>query len=289
MDGYPKFTSTITKVQRPGRKKPIVIKRVPASERVNTEIDILSALDHPCIPKLLDRYTTDCMTCISMECKPGLTLEQASAERNFTEADARYVMKQLVHITNYLHNTKRVVHRNINPENVIVDEFNNVSLIDFSLADFITDNMTERIGTPAFCSPEMVCGKLYNEKIDVWGLGIIAYFLMSETLPFTGNSVNEVFESIYSYNPIIEKNFRRPVSSNFMDFIRQTLSKDMEERASTAELINHPWICHGLEPQQIMRAHSGGTSSAVARCLFGAKPRRVSLIPQHSAFTFSMS
>lgn len=248
--------STVAKLWSPGRKKPFVVKKVRTSTRTNTEIEVMKCLDHPGIPKFITSFTNDSTTCILMEYKKGETLDRAFASRDFSEADVRYVLKQLVNITNYLHTTKKVIHRDIKPQNVIVDDFNNVSLIDFGFADFIADAMTERLGTPAFCAPEVVCGKPYNEAADVWSLGVLAYSLMAESLPFEGKSIEEIFKSICIDDPVLPVRFRKPVSANFMDFIRRVLSKDPSNRPTIGDLMNHPWLssCPELTKSRLMKS-----------------------------------
>lgn len=238
--------STVLKMWCPGRKKPVIVKKVKTSTRSETEIEVLKSLEHPGIPKFITSFTNDDTTCIIMEYKKGLTLDRAFAERDFSEADVRYVLKQLVNITHYLHTTKKIVHRDIKPQNVIVDEFNNVSLIDFEFANFITD-MTEMVATPSSCEPEVISRTPYNKAGDVWSLGVLAYSLMAESQSFGGKSVEDIFKCICVSDPVLPMRFRKQVSANFIDFLKYGLSKNPVNRPTIDKLASHPWLSSSME------------------------------------------
>ena len=229
------------------------------------EAEILKGLDHPRIPKLLNSFVKGDTTYMVMEYKKGLTLDRAVACRNFSEADIRYIMKQLTSIVDYLHTAAKVIHRDIKPQNILIDDHDNVSLIDFGFADYITPNMTARFGTPAYCSPELVRGIPYSELTDVWSLGVVAYSLMAESLPFQGSSIEEVFKSIVMDDPIISTRFSRPVSPNFINFVRSALTKEPSFRGTSQSLAQHPWLCASEIKTTMLRHTSGSTGSVCPR------------------------
>lgn len=271
---------TIAKMWCPGRRKTVLIKKLPASPRAHAEAEVLGHLDHPSIPKLISTFTREDVTYIIMEFKNGQRLDNAMATRDFSEGDIRYIMKQLTNIVQYLHTTKKVIHRDLKPQNIIIDEFNNVSLIDFGFADFITENMTERLGTPAYCAPEVICGAPYNEKADIWSLGIIAYSLMTDTLPFNGSSIEELFKAVCSEDPPIEGYFKQPMSPSFMNFIKETLTKDPKRRPNADALVKHPWISFG--PLKQAAQFNTCNSADVVRPKVVIRPQRVIIRPQQS-------
>lgn len=73
-----------------------------------------------------------------------------------------------------------------------------VKLVDFGLSAFKepTVKLTEYLGTPYFMSPEIVQKKPYDKKIDIWGIGVICYFLVTGELPFVEESTSKMLEKI---------------------------------------------------------------------------------------------
>lgn len=176
-----------------------------------------------------------------MEHRRGQTLKDAAFLRKFTETEVIDIMRQLARIISYLHHIKRVMHRDIKPENIIIDEHNIVSLIDFGFADYITENMTERLGSPAFCSPEVVIGNPYNELADVWSLGVVCYWLIAGRLPFFGDTVEDVFREIYTKDPPTPPHASRECAC----FLKEILCKDPNCRLSIRGVMNHVWLVSG--------------------------------------------
>jgi len=87
----------------------------------------------------------------------------------------------------YIH-SKNIIHRDIKPENILFEKGSNlVKIIDFGIATAKkTDKLTERLGTPYYIAPEVLC-KNYDEKCDIWSCGVIMYMMIFGSPPFSGN------------------------------------------------------------------------------------------------------
>jgi len=119
----------------------------------------------------------------------GKTLAQKLLEDDvpFNEAEAAYILNQLASAINHCH-SKNIIHCDIKPENIMIDENNNVTLIDFGLSKIYSKKLLEfSCGTPAYMAPECLMKK-YTDKCDVWSFGIILYILMTGRLPFEGDT-----------------------------------------------------------------------------------------------------
>jgi calcium-dependent protein kinase len=123
------------------------------------------------------------------------------------EEDAAYIVKQLLSAIMYCH-SRGVVHRDIKPENILIDSMTadgkiDIKLIDFGAALFIPPDtkISERSGTPYYIAPEVLSGK-YNEKCDIWSIGVILFILLSGTPPFNGFTDEEIMDNVKkgSYN-----------------------------------------------------------------------------------------
>ena len=91
---------------------------------------------------------------------------------------AEKVFKGIVKSLEYLV-SKRVMHRDLKPDNIIVNDKHETFLIDLGFATLISPedpvSLNERFGTPFYMSPEMMSNKKYNSKSDIWSLGVIYY------------------------------------------------------------------------------------------------------------------
>lgn len=94
------------------------------------------------------------------------------------------------------------MYRDIKPENILLDsndELNlNVKITDFGFACFFKpgQGLTEVLGSPLYMAPEIIKEEPYDEKVDIWSVGTIAYILLSGRPPFAGKSKPEIFNSI---------------------------------------------------------------------------------------------
>lgn len=100
-------------------------------------------------------------------------------------------MIDLISALNYLHNEKKIIHRDLNPANILINSSFNVKLTDFGLAKQVTQSvsvMNSFVGTLAYSCPELVQNQKYSEKADVWSLGCILYELVMMKTPFYSNN-----------------------------------------------------------------------------------------------------
>ena len=122
-----------------------------------------------------------------------------------SEKDARNLFKQMAEAINYLHKNK-IAHRDLKPENFLFlrKDSSNLKLIDFGLAvrwqDSLRDELKKKgekklVGTSYYLAPEIMDAN-YDERCDIWSLGVILYILLSALPPFDGNNDKEILESV---------------------------------------------------------------------------------------------
>ena len=100
-------------------------------------------------------------------------------------------MISLLSVLRYLHIDKKVIHRDLNPSNIMVDNKFNLKVTDFGLAKGISQSSNVNnsfVGTLAYSCPQIVQNENYNEKADIWSLGCIIYEIMALKTPFSGNN-----------------------------------------------------------------------------------------------------
>ncbi len=108
-------------------------------------------------------------------------------------------MKQILSAVNYCH-SKNIVHRDLKPENLLYDtDLPGASLkvIDFGTSQVYdpAKKMNQTYGTPYYIAPEILAGE-YNEKCDIWSLGVLLFILLSGKPPFDGATDDEILENV---------------------------------------------------------------------------------------------
>jgi len=152
-------------------------------DKLFEELSILRSIDHPCIVKVFEHFQDDKYHyLISEYCTGGELFERIKDVSPFTEKVAAHYMKQILSAISYCH-VNNIVHRDLKPENILFDSKltnSNIKVIDFGASTKFDHNemMTKRIGTPFYVAPEILLKKPYDEKCDVWSLGVIMYILL---------------------------------------------------------------------------------------------------------------
>lgn len=226
-------------------------------ERLRNEADVLKQMDHPNIIKLYEIFEDKKYYYIITEFLTGGELfEKITDEEfysDFTERDAANIMEQVFAGINYCHSTG-IVHRDLKPENLLLES--NVSSTDLGgknkfkikIIDFGTSNrfekggkMQERYGTPYYIAPE-VLKKNYNEKCDIWSLGVILYILLVGYPPFNGAEDSQIISAVKKGKYSLDEPEWDDVSEEAQDLVRKCLTYDPDKRASAGEALQHAWF-----------------------------------------------
>ena len=235
------------------------------------EINILKEIDHNNIIKIKDLKKTTHHYYIVMEyCNGGTLKENFRKYKNkygkpFSEKIIQHIIRQIVEAVNYLH-SKNIVHRDLKADNMLLNYYtkeaqdnldilhSDLKIIDFGTSTYkskISKNETEKmletvVGSPLTMDPvilKMYIGESngvipYNEKIDVWSLGILSYYLFTGNYPFIGTTKYELLKTIENGDIILPTN----ISVEAISFLIKMLEYSSDKRASAEELLNHSFI-----------------------------------------------
>lgn len=167
---------------------------------------------------------------------------------NMSEVRLCFFSYQILNALKYLSICK-IVHMDIKPQNVVVDEFLNAKLIDFSVSIDYSKYNHNRIklpfvGTNKFMAPEITLKKVINvkdlKKVDLYSLGVLLYYLAFGSYPYQKyEDSKDKIEIIENGNFEINKG---GFSSLFVNFLKELLEKDIEKRININEALNHYWI-----------------------------------------------
>ena len=219
-------------------------------KKFEKEIAILKEFDHPNIIKLYDYFNTPNSFYLIMEkCNGGnlyfKILERINLEKMFDEKILSEVFKQIISAINYCHD-EGVCHRDLKPENICFlnlgnMENNTVKIIDFGFGRVISpkEKLKTKVGSSLYMAPEVLKHK-YNEKCDIWSIGVILFFIISGKPPFFGENEMEIQKKILSIDYKFDDTWKN-VSDDVKDLISHMLVKE-DQRYSAKQALEHPWI-----------------------------------------------
>ncbi len=138
--------------------------------------------------------------------------------------------------------------RDIKPENILIDSGDvrdfMIKITDFGFACFFNpqEGLEEVLGSPLYMAPEIVEERKYDERVDIWSIGVIGHILLSGRPPFKGKTKDDIFKSIRQDELNLETIQWRKLSEGARDFVKKSLIKDYRLRPNAEELLHHPWL-----------------------------------------------
>ncbi|XP_016147325.1 PAS domain-containing serine/threonine-protein kinase isoform X2 [Sinocyclocheilus grahami] len=208
----------------------------PDLGRVSQEVAILVRLQHPNIVKVLEVFENERFFQMVMEKHgDGLDLfEFIDMQPRLDEPLASYIFRQLVAAVNYLRG-KRVLHRDIKDENIIINSKFHIRLIDFGSAALLEPGKLfyTFCGTLEYCSPEVLQGNPYEgPELEMWSLGVLLYTLLFSENPFC--SVEETL--LARLSPPCQ------ISTELYALLAGLLHPVVDQRMTLEELLESQWI-----------------------------------------------
>ena len=216
------------------------LKNKHAKQKIKHEINILSHLRHPFINQILDSFETDKHIFIVMEYVCGDLLDFIRKRGKLSESISKLIFKQIIEGLRYIHK-KKIVHRDIKLDNILIDLTNTVKICDFGVSRKLSngDVMYEHCGTPAYIAPEIFQNKGYEGYLcDIWSAGVTLYYMLSGSQPFRANSIKELEKLVIqgSFDEIEE------ISKEANDLIKEMLQVDPKKRINIDKILKHPWL-----------------------------------------------
>uniref|UniRef100_A0A7N8X3M0 Serine/threonine-protein kinase Nek10 n=1 Tax=Mastacembelus armatus TaxID=205130 RepID=A0A7N8X3M0_9TELE len=205
-------------------------------EKIISELTIIKEqMTHPNIVKYYKAFTEGDRLYIVMELIEGVPLAEhlnslKEKQQQLTEDRIWNIFIQMCLALRYLHKEKRIVHRDLTPNNIMLGEKDKVTITDFGLAKQKQESskLTSVVGTILYSCPEVVKNEPYGEKADIWALGCILYQMASFQPPFYSSNMLSLASKIVEgvYEPIKEGAFSERVT----DMIRWCLTPDADQR-----------------------------------------------------------
>ncbi|KAL5467652.1 hypothetical protein EMCRGX_G031913 [Ephydatia muelleri] len=250
---FSKVLRVENRVTRQTNALKMVDKRALDRSRYETELRVLGQVRHPNIVTLYEIFQTNTKVYLIMELASGGDLfDRIYQKGRFTEKSGKSVLRMLLSAIAYIH-SNGIVHRDLKLENVLYKcptEDSPVLISDFGLAYIHPGDgkptspmyMLTTCGSPEYLAPEMLEGETYTELIDMWALGVVAYTVLSGSMPFVEESRAKLYARIRAGNYSFPDELWSPVSAVAKDFIRQLLSVDTATRLSATRAAEHRWM-----------------------------------------------
>lgn len=165
-----------------------------------------------------------------MDLMTGGDLRFHVSRKTFTEEAVRFWIAELGCALRYIHR-QGIVHRDVKPDNVLLDSEGHVHLADFNVASDITPHrpLTSKSGTLAYLAPEVYMGKGYYTEVDWWSLGVLFYECIYNKRPFEANHHEALAQAIVKADPPFPVT-SPPVSMPCLHAISSLLEKDRSQR-----------------------------------------------------------
>jgi len=222
-------------------------------------IGIMKTLNHPYVMRTYEYFDEKKFFEIADFYQGGELAEYIAENKILNEKTASKLMKQILCAVNYLHHN-HIIHRNITPENLVFEDSEKATLrlIGFSSAIFEgqPEKFTTLRGDPHYIAPEAIRAN-YTLKSDLWSCGVIMFYMLTGTLPFTAETEKGVLEKVLVGKVNMDALDFNGVSSRAKDLIKKLLEDDPAKRISAKEALKHSWIVeNSKEPlqQEILKA-----------------------------------
>ncbi|XP_032027197.1 aurora kinase C isoform X1 [Hylobates moloch] len=215
------------------------IEKEGLEHQLRREIEIQAHLQHPNILRLYNYFHDARRVYLILEYAPrGELYKELQKSEKLDEQRTATIIEELADALTYCHD-KKVIHRDIKPENLLLGFRGEVKIADFGWSVHTPSLRRKTMcGTLDYLPPEMIEGRTYDEKVDLWCIGVLCYELLVGYPPFESTSHSE------TYRRILKVDVRFPLSMPLgaRDLISKLLRYQPLERLPLAQILKHPWV-----------------------------------------------
>ena len=246
--------------------KQMVLSKQPRKELILDEIIIMKSSKHKNIVNFLEAYLKNNDTLwVIMEYMQGGALtdlidNSPTAGTNkpaLTEPQIAYILRETCQGLDFLHQ-RHIIHRDIKSDNVLISYNGDIKITDFGFCAKLTANRSKRatlVGTPYWMAPEVVKQQSYDEKVDVWSLGIMCIEMLEGDPPYMVDEEPLKVLFLIATNGTPRLKYPQGLSVELKRFLSVCLCVDVRFRASAAELLKHKFLecaCTGDDLQALI-------------------------------------
>ena len=237
-------------------------------KRFFREAEIMKAISHPNIVKVYDFGFTeeDDVPYFIMEYVSGRSLREFIDNIKISNDEKTEIIKQVLEALDTVHEAG-ILHRDVKPENIIITEDNTAKLTDFGIARIEASNLTftlELLGTPAYMAPESFTNSIKkDQRSDIFSVGVIYYELLTGVKPFSGETIEEMMESVQNDLPVEPCKIAQNLDPHIQDVLGKMLAKNPKERFKSATE-----VIKALNMTDTFSSKKTGITTKILRSLF---------------------
>jgi beta-lactam-binding protein with PASTA domain/predicted Ser/Thr protein kinase len=227
-------------------------------ERFRREAEAAAGLSHPNIVAVFDRGDIEGTYYIAMQLLEGRSLKEL-IDQGLTPEQSAGLIRQVLEAAGFAHR-HGVVHRDLKPQNVIVDDEGKATVTDFGIARAGASEITQAgsvMGTPHYLSPEQAQGQAVTAVSDLYSIGVILYEALAGRVPFEAESAVAIAMKQVSHTPQRPSSINPAVSPALDAVVVRALEKDPGQRFQSAEAFIAALDAAGRNPG----AAPGGTAA----------------------------
>ena len=211
------------------------------------EITILKMIKCKYSIELIDTFEEDEYTYLILElCDMDLEKYFKKRKTPFTVDEVRKIMNQLNQVL-YIMYTKKIMHRDLKTENILIKYTNasksefDIKLADYGFSTIAKNNIAyTEVGTPRTMAPEVLNGREYTNKADLWSVGVIIYYLVFKKYPFVARNKQLLKEVMRTREPEYKTN-----DVLLVDLLKRLFKKNEKERMTWEEYFQHEFFGNG--------------------------------------------
>lgn len=193
------------------------------------ERDVLMVTNSPFVTKLHETYTGTQTLYFLLEAALGGELYATYNKKGLhgSKKHARFYTAGVVFAFDHLHE-RRIIYRDLKPENLLLTSSGHVKLTDMGLAKFVIGKTFTTCGTPDYFAPELITSQAYSQGVDWWTFGILLYELMSGHPPFEASAPMQIYAKVMQgvKSVVFPATFKGPLE----DIVKRLLKKEPSER-----------------------------------------------------------
>ncbi len=209
-------------------------------DRFEQEAKIIAGLNHPHIVNVYEVINDFSTRFIVMEKLHGENLaEILKSNGAFGIRETRNILAQVASALQYAHSQGEsgIVHRDIKPSNIVIDHNGNIKLTDFGISGPPRNKDLDVEGTPSYVAPEVISGSPIDGRADIYSLGVMAFQMLTNSLPFSAATMPELLALHVAQNPPDIRFICLDIDEELAVFVENMLEKKPGDRISDWERI----------------------------------------------------
>ncbi len=213
-------------------------EKAEVRERFRLEAKAAARLAHPHILTVHDIILSGDRQYIVMEYLEGKTMREILAERRLSAVEVLSIAPMICEALDYAHR-QGIIHRDVKPDNIFVLQDGNIKIADFGIAKMI--RMSDRthtdviMGTPNYIAPEVVQGKPYDHRVDIFALGVTIYEMLTGRRPFDAENDFAIIYKVATEEPVSLSEVVEGLPPSLVHAVHKALQKDPSLRYPSME------------------------------------------------------